>query len=72
MLSKQADKLLDSLVKDAKKNLNNGVTRSRIVDHLILNSDPLKMLKINAKDLAIELNIAQNRIKTLKEISKEK
>jgi len=72
MLSDQADKLLNSMVKEAKRISHNGVSRSRIIEHLIINANPIISLKSKAKELAIELNTTQDRIKTVEDQIKEK
>ncbi len=70
MLSKDADIILNVMVKEGKRLYGNGVSRSKIIGDLILRSDPVKRLKEEAKVLQQDLHTTIERARELEKKKK--
>jgi len=67
MLSVHVNSMLNSMVKEGKRIYRNGINRSVIVENLLIKSDPVKDLKLKAKNIAVDLQATLDRIKVLED-----
>ncbi len=69
----QAYRILDSLLKNAKGIYgSNGVSKSRIIEDMILKADPEKQIRTAMKDKQVEIMQLKDKLAVIQEVKRKK